>query len=186
MSTTATNNTNRDSKPRNSGDNDAKTTTKKGSKQGSTNTRIKNNQKRLRDSDTASRFITDNIKLTRKQKAFADHLLNNPKDSATKAVQATYDTDSYTTQRHIASDNLTKANIRAYLDIHSQQAENTVLEVMDYSNRYGKQGGKEGASYATVALNSAKDILDRVHGKARQQIDVQSTSVNINIDLSSE
>lgn len=126
--------------------------------------------------------------LTRKQAAFVKHLIENPKASATAAVRATYGKpDKPVTElsaRNIASDNLTKPNILLELSKHSQTAELTLVEVMAYSKDYGKQGDKAGSQYASVAVQTANSILDRIHGKATQKTEVEQRSVNINIDLS--
>jgi len=55
---------------------------------------------------------------------------------------------------------------------------------MRASTDYAMTGTKEGAMYATVAERTANSILDRLHGKATQNVNLQSTSVNINVDLS--
>jgi hypothetical protein len=55
---------------------------------------------------------------------------------------------------------------------------------MRTASSFASEGGRDGASYAAVALNAAKDIQDRVKGKARQQIDVTSTALTFNIDMS--
>lgn len=67
---------------------------------------------------------------------------------------------------------------------YSEQAEQAVIEVLEYSKRYGATGTKEGAQYARVALDGANSIIDRVHGKATQRIEQQSAVVTVAIDLS--
>lgn len=124
--------------------------------------------------------------LTRKQQAFVKHLIENPKDSATQAVKNTYNVSTQRSAEVIASENLSKPEIQIALYESSELAQETVIDVMNYSRKLGKSGTKEGASYASVALSGARDILDRVHGKARQQVEVQSTSVSININLASD
>lgn len=52
--------------------------------------------------------------LTRKEKAFADHIINNPKDSNTEAAAQTYDASTRDVARQIASENLAKPHIRSY------------------------------------------------------------------------
>lgn len=124
------------------------------------------------------------IKLTRKQKAFADYIIANPKASASKAVEHTYNVIDNNTARNIASTNLAKANIQRYLDIHADKAKDTVMDIMAVSTDYAKLGGKDGASYASVALQSANSIIDRVDGKATAKVEVNTTSISFNIDLS--
>lgn len=125
--------------------------------------------------------------LTRKQAAFVKHLVDNPKASATAAVQATYGRNDKPVDRNtaanIASTNLSKPNILNELAKHSSNAEYTLIELMEVSKEYAKEGGRDGASYASVAVQTANSILDRVHGKATQRIEQQSTAVVIQIDL---
>jgi phage terminase small subunit len=127
------------------------------------------------------------MKLTRKQKAFADMLINNPKLSATRAALQTYGKpDKPTTLKTasvIATENLAKPSVMKYLELHAEHAEESVLEIAEYSKDMGKTFSKEGASYASVALAGYKDILDRVHGKATQKVESHSTSVNLNLSL---
>ena len=121
--------------------------------------------------------------LTRKQKAFADKLLEDPKISATQAVKETYNVSTNHSAEVIANENLSKPEIMRYLQENAITAENTLIDVMNYSNKYGKQGGHVGAAYANVAKTSADSILDRVHGKARQVLDVNSKHISITLDL---
>lgn len=126
--------------------------------------------------------------LTRKQAAFVRHLIENPKASATRAVKATYGKpDKPVTElaaRSIAHENIMKPNIQLELAKHSATAELAMLEVLNYSKEYGRDSeNRNGASYASVAVSVAKDILDRVHGKATQRVETTSTAVVLNIDL---
>lgn len=123
-------------------------------------------------------------KLTKKQKALADYLLENPKQSATEAVVNTYDVKDRKSAAVVAANTLAKPHVQAYMIEHSQLASDTMFEVMDGAKKFAKGGGKEGAAYAGVAVSVAKDILDRVHGKATQKIETESKIVTINIDLS--
>ena len=119
------------------------------------------------------------LKLTRKQKAFADHLIANPKHSATEAATQTYQVSNRKTAEVIASENLRKPSIQNYLAKYDDMAQITVVDVMQNSRSL-----KDEPAHARVALDSAKDVLDRLHGKATQRVETQSTSVNLNLDLS--
>lgn len=124
--------------------------------------------------------------LTRKQKAFVQHIVNNPKQSATQAVLATYNVDNPKTAGVVAHENLNKPSIMAELAKYDETAQATLVEVMQYSKDYGRtnSGAKEqGASYASVAARIADSLLDRLHGKATQRIEATSTAVTLNIDL---
>lgn len=111
--------------------------------------------------------------LTRKQKAFADTLLNNPKMSATKAALQTYNTTKDYVAKNIASENLTKPNIQSYLAKHDNTAQHTIVEMMN--QREDKR----------LAFDAARDIEDRVHGKATQRVEQHTTGVSLVIDLTS-
>lgn len=73
--------------------------------------------------------------------------------------------------------------VKLELAKYSNIAEDKMIQILDYSTEYGRDNTKEGASYAAVAVTVAKDILDRVHGKATQRIEQSSQSVTISIDL---
>lgn len=128
-----------------------------------------------------------NPKLTRKQNAFVQHLVTNPKASGTAAASAAYGKPhkpiSYDTARSMAAENLAKPSIMLELSKYSGTAEITMLDVMEYSKEYGREGDKAGAAYAAVAISAAKDVLDRIHGKAVQRVQATSTAVNLNINL---
>ncbi len=112
-----------------------------------------------------------NFKLTRKQKAFADKIIENPKISAAQAVRETYPIKQEgSTARTMASQNLANPSIQLYLNEHVEKAKNKVVTLVDSERE-------------EIALNASKDILDRVHGKATQRIESHSTSVNLNLSL---
>lgn len=118
-------------------------------------------------------------KLTRKQAAFVKELIERPKEPAYKAAEKAYKVTTQNSARQLASENLTKPNIMAYLNSHAAEAESAVVQVMQKS-----LGMADSPAHASVALAAAKDVLDRVHGKATQRIEQTSTSVVIGIDLS--
>lgn len=72
------------------------------------------------------------------------------------------------------------------LEAYQVQAQQTVIDVVEYSKAFGATGSKEGAQYARVAVDGANSLIDRIHGKARQQIDVQSTTLAINVNLQAD
>ena len=114
------------------------------------------------------------MKLTRKQKAFADTLLNNPKISATRAALQTYGKPdkptTYATANDIARDNLQKPSVQIYMEEHVQKASNRVVQLIDSEKE-------------EIALRASDSVLDRVLGKATQKIETHSTSVNLNLSL---
>lgn len=120
------------------------------------------------------------MKLTRKQKAFADHLLNNPKDSATEAAAQTYNVSTRDSAEVIASENLSRPSIQLYLEEHIDKAKETVVDIMNNSRIL-----KDEPAHGRLALEASKEILDRNLGKATQRVETHSTSVNLNLDLTS-
>ena len=62
--------------------------------------------------------------LTRKQKAFADKLLEDPKISATQAVKETYNVSTNHSAEVIANENLSKPEIMRYLQENAITAVN--------------------------------------------------------------
>lgn len=110
--------------------------------------------------------------LTRKQKAFAQHLLNNPKDSATEAAAQAYKITNRKSAEVIASENLGRPSIQLYLNEHIDKAKNRVVELVD--------SDKE-----DIALRASDSILDRALGKATQRIEQHTTGVTLTIDLTS-
>jgi phage terminase small subunit len=126
----------------------------------------------------------NNDNLTGKQKAFADYLLANPtKPKADAVIQAGYKIAKRGTASQVAHENLKKPEIMLYLAKHSDTASNTVLEVLNHSKQQMYSDDKRGVDWGNLAEKTANSILDRVHGKARQQIEVQSTHVSITLDL---
>lgn len=124
------------------------------------------------------------MKLTRKQKAFADGLLANPKLSATEIATQTYQVKNRNVANNIAAENLAKPSIQIYLESHGDKALQDNLEIAEYSKDMGKTFSREGASYASVASDINKDILNRVLGKPTQRIESTSTVVEISLNLS--
>jgi phage terminase small subunit len=121
-------------------------------------------------------------KLTRKQAAFVKELVNNPKQSATQAIINTYGKPDkpveYNTARAIASENLTKPSIKSELAKYSNKVEDTLYQaVTDW-------GTHERPRQREIALDAAKYIHDKVHGKSVQQIQATTKSVSIQINLS--
>lgn len=127
-------------------------------------------------------------KLTRKQKAFADKIINEPKISATQAVIQAYGKPTkpvtYGSARMMAAENLAKPNILKYLHAHAVIAESKVIEAMDATQKvYMKGTPIDEIPDNAIRLQAANSILDRVHGKATQRVESTNTSVSIKLDL---
>lgn len=114
-------------------------------------------------------------KLTRKQKAFADELLNDKKLSATQAALRTYgktaQPTTYRTARQIATENMAKPSIQSYLNSHDYESQAVIVKSMT------QEADKR------LAFDAARDIQDRLHGKATQKVEQTSTGVTLVIDL---
>lgn len=76
-----------------------------------------------------------------------------------------------------------RPDVMAVLARHSEKAQENLVEIAEYSKNLGKTGDKAGAAYAAVAVSANDKILDRIHGKARQQVDITTKAVTLNIDL---
>jgi len=101
-------------------------------------------------------------KLTKKQKDFADKYLQTG-NGAISALQ-TYDTKDYNTGAVIASENLKKHNVIAYLESKAEKAAEIVFDLA------------QNAETDAVKLSASKDILDRAGFSAVDK----SLSVTVN------
>jgi phage terminase small subunit len=86
-------------------------------------------------------------RITKKQEIFAKEYLAT--GHGTKSALKAYDTTDENTAAVIASENLRKHKVRAYLESKAEKASERIFELM---------GQQENLA---VALNASKDILDR-------------------------
>lgn len=116
--------------------------------------------------------------LTRKQAAFVKHLIDNPKDSATEAAAQTYNVRS---KRHtaetIASENLRKPEIVSELAKHNNMIESALINTVAEWKEHEKPRQRE------IAMDNAKYIHDKIHGKATQKTENVTTTVNLSLSL---
>ena len=96
-------------------------------------------------------------KITKKQKAFADKYLET--GNGTRAALATYDTDKEDTAKSIASENLTKPNVLAYLESNADAVANNMVKLALK------------AKNEQVQVNAGKDVLDRAGYKPKEKIE---------------
>lgn len=108
-----------------------------------------------------------------KTKQYLDRLLSNPKLSQTEAYIQTHKTTNRNTAKVNSSNLIKKPEAQLYLDKHIKKARDRVIELIDSRNEQ-------------TALRASDSVLDRQLGKARQQIEVSSQMVNINIDLTGD
>ena len=111
------------------------------------------------------RAINKKIKLTKKQKVFADELL----DTGLKAKSAlkAYDTTKIEVAAVIANENLKKPNVIAYLESKADRAAERIVELSEQDEAL------------PVALGASKDILDRAGFKPIEK----SVTVNLDAEL---
>ncbi len=104
-------------------------------------------------------------KLTKKQKEFADEYLKtgNGSESAKKTYKITTDGSA----RAVASENLTKPNIKAYLEDKASRCAEIVYELAEKSKN------------DAVRLGACKDLMDRGGLKPQDKIDLTSKGEKI-------
>ena len=119
-----------------------------------------------------------NRKLTHKQQIFVKHLIDNPKASGTEAALMAYNTDRVTAAT-ISTENLRKPQIVSKLAEYNDLVENTLL------NTVSEWGDNESVSKRALAIDTSKFIHDKIHGKSKQQLDISSVALNLNLDLTS-
>lgn len=107
-------------------------------------------------------------RLTKKQKGFVKEYLES--GNGTQAALKVYDTDSPNTAKAIASENLTKPNVKAYLEDKAEKAAEFVYQLAESAENEG------------VRLGASKDILDRAGYKPVEK----SQTVSISIEASVE
>lgn len=112
--------------------------------------------------------MNDKIKLTRKQKKFADGILEGkPKYlAAIDAYDIKTQKNEMSTGGAIATENLNKPKIIAYLE---EQGYGAATRIVELSKR---------AENETVKLNANKDILDRVNVGVKQPINAFQFNFN--------
>jgi hypothetical protein len=118
--------------------------------------------------------------LTRKEQAFADGVAAlGPDETPTDVAARVYDVSSRQAASEIASENLSKPKVLAYLDQNRDQAQLTVVEIMETSRSRASD-----PKHAKVALDAANSLLDRTDGKPTQRVQTESKVLEVFIDLS--
>ena len=121
--------------------------------------------------------------LTKKQQAFVNYLIDNPKSSATQAVLATYGKEgkpvTYMSAGQIAHENLRKPEIVSAMSSYNELAESTIKRVMTDWGEDVTPRKRE------LALQAAYYTHDKIHGKATQRVEQTTTGVTLSIDLTS-
>lgn len=117
-------------------------------------------------------------KLTHKQKIFVQHILDNPTDSYTEAAKKAYPNQTKLSQYQQAYENLKKPEIIMALGKANDIVESTLI------NTVQEWGNHEKPQQRSIAVDTAKYIHDKIHGKATQKVEQTSQTVSVNIDLS--
>lgn len=116
-------------------------------------------------------------RLTRKQRIFVEHLLNNPKATGREAAKQAYNVSNDNSAGQMASENLTKPNIIMALGKANDLIESTLIGVVKDWGRSDKPHQR------SIALDTAKFIHDKTHGKAKQLIEQSTTGLVITVNL---
>lgn len=111
---------------------------------------------------------TYSVKLTRKQKAWSDTYLEQPKAPLTDIARQTYNVTDAKVAHDISRQNLENPRIIQYIEEHQQLARDKIVNLVSSNNE-------------RIALDASKDILDRTQGKATQRTEVKSTRINISL-----
>lgn len=123
-------------------------------------------------------------KLTPKQKAFVKELLDNPKLPAAEAVRRAYNTPEKQmtdgSARVIAYENMRKPAIISKLQDHTELVESALIgTVSDWAQ-------DDAPRKREIALDAAKFIHDKVHGRATQRVEQSTNAVIISIDMTQQ
>lgn len=121
--------------------------------------------------------------LTNKQQEFVRGIVEDKLNKTEAYIQAYDHKGTRKTANEEATRTARKPQVKIALDDYTDKAKLAVLEVLDIGLKYGKLGGKEGASYLSTALQASNSVIDRVEGKAQQRINVTSTAVTLSLDL---
>lgn len=124
-----------------------------------------------------------NKPLTQKQRKLISHIVNDGMTATDAYIQAYNTKGNKNTVYAEASKTTSKPQVKLELSKYSDSMKLGVIELADISLKYARLGGKDGASYASVAEKTLNSVIDRVDGKAKQVTEVTSRAVVLNIDL---
>lgn len=116
--------------------------------------------------------------MTGKQRAMIAERLKDPRAPNSEIIKrAGYRVNGTQSASQIYLENLNKPEIRTQLSNVSEEVEEVLISTIREFKDSGKQWER------TLANENSKWIHDKVHGKATQKIQQESTSVNIEITL---
>lgn len=123
-------------------------------------------------------YITNSgttVMLTPQQKAYADAKLNNPPTiSKSHLIREINPNITKGTAQQLVKQYENNQSISIYTDEQINQASNNIVDIAN------------NAKNENVKLSANQDILDRTQGKAIQQVQTTSKTININIDLTTD
>lgn len=118
--------------------------------------------------------------LTNKQRVFVEELITNPKATKTSAYRKAYNISPMTKSTTIypeASKTTSIPQVKMALANYTELVEGAITKtVSDWKD-------EEAPRKREIAMQNAQYIHDKIHGRAKQQIDVQTTSLSLSIDL---
>jgi len=118
--------------------------------------------------------------LTRKQAAFVEELLTNPKATKTSAYKKAYNISPFTKKESVyrqAIETSQKPQIVSRLANYNDLVEGAITQtVSDWKD-------EDNSRKREIAMQNAQYIHDKIHGRSKQQVEVQSQQVTISIDL---
>lgn len=122
--------------------------------------------------------------MTGKQRIFVKELVTNPTQPLYVSAKKSGYRGNQNTLSNVASENLKKPIIMSALAKYTNRAEEVLIEVLEVSReRMHDQNLARSVDWATNARQTADSIVDRVHGKATQNVNTTTQAVVINIDL---
>jgi hypothetical protein len=104
-------------------------------------------------------------------KKVLDIVASQTKRNATQAYKDVHPNVGDKTAQIQAHLLMKKPEAQIYLASHIDKARETIVDLMTSSQK------------DDIKLRAATDVLDRSHGKAKQQIDVETRTVSLSIDL---
>lgn len=122
-------------------------------------------------------------KISRKDKKMVELYLSDPKITKTQAYKMTHNFGEDTKQSSLhtqASDAFRKPEVKTMLAKYSGLVEDTLINTIDDWGRHDKPRQRE------IAIDTAKFVHDKIHGKATQRVEQTTTSLEISLDLSQD
>lgn len=118
--------------------------------------------------------------LTKKQRTVVDTYLSDKNVTKQQAYLSGFNVRPGTTKASIAAQTTKTFNnplVKMELAKHNSRVEQVLYNTMD------EWGSEQNSRKREIAVDTAKYIHDKIHGRSKQQIEVQSTTVTIGIDL---